>query len=67
MIYDNVKKLCEESGISIFTLETQLGIGNGTIGRWKDSKPLAETLKKVADYFHVSMEDLMKETYPGDA
>lgn len=62
MIYDNVKKLCEERGINISVLETTLKIGNGTIGRWKKSKPLAETLKKVADYFGVTIEELMSDS-----
>ena len=58
--YLKVKELCESQGISIFNLEYELEIGNGTIGRWKNLKkdgsfpsPAIPTLKKIAHFFNV--------------
>lgn len=58
--YLKVKELCETEGISISNLESELEIGNGTIGRWKKIKkdgsfpsPAIPTLKKIADFFNV--------------
>lgn len=61
MIYDNVKALCEERNLTIQKLEEQAKLANGTIGKWKDSKPMAESIKKVAEVLGVSMEEVMKE------
>ena len=59
LIFENIKKLCNEHGTSIFALEKTLGIGNGVISRWKESSPRVETLKLVADYFGVTVDDLL--------
>ena len=62
MYYENVKRLCDERGLSIYDLEKDADIGNGTIGRWKDSKnkPSVVTLQKIADFFGVSIEVLVR-------
>ena len=60
MIYENVKELCDKKNISIRSLETKAGIGNGTIGRWKKSKPNLETLQKVADELGVTTSRLIR-------
>jgi len=58
-IYDNVKERAEKAGKTIAKLEKEAGIANGTISGWKEGKPYAESLKKVADILGCSMEDLM--------
>lgn len=59
MIYENVVRLCMENGISIHKLEKTLGLGNGVIGKWKDSFPRADALKKVADFFGVTVDSIL--------
>lgn len=59
MIYENVAQLCKRKGISIAKLEKELSIGNGTIGRWEKSSPTIDNLKKVADYFGVTVDELI--------
>ena len=59
LIYQNVLRFCEERGISLARLERETGIGNGTISRWKTSFPRVDILKKVADYFGVSVDSLL--------
>lgn len=63
MIYDNVKRLCLKNHTSIFTLEKVCGIGNGSIGKWADvdADPRIGTLKKIADYFGVTVDELIKD------
>lgn len=56
MIVEKIEILCKKRGINISKLEKECGIGNGTIARWNKSYPRTDTLKKVADYFGVSIE-----------
>ncbi len=52
-----IRRLCKENKISISKLETELGYGNGSIA--KTSNMSADRLKRIADYFDVSMEYLI--------
>ena len=60
MIVKRIKKLCEKKGISLHKLEQETGLGNGIIARWEKSSPSVENLKKVADYFGVTIDMLIK-------
>lgn len=63
MIYENVKRLCEQHHVSIFELERSCGIANGAIGKWQErtSSPRVLTLQKIANYFGVSVDELIAE------
>ena len=61
MIYEKVKKLCKQKKISIYRLEKYLNFSASTIVKWKKSIPAADKLKAVADYLHVSIEDLLED------
>lgn len=61
MLYENIKKLCEKSGINIMTLEKKAGLGNGTIGGWRTSDPCLSNVLKVADVLGVSIADLVSK------
>lgn len=63
MLYKKVADLCEEKGISIAKLEKECGLGNATIQSWRDMRdaPRFSTIKKVADYFGVTIDELMKD------
>lgn len=61
MIYDNVKSLCMKQGLTIMELERKSGLSNGTIGGWRQSKPLADSLFRVASVLNVTVEELMQE------
>ena len=63
MLFDNISRLCEEKGISIFALEKAAGLGNGTIRLWKESSPKVNNLKSVADYLGTTIDELMKEPF----
>lgn len=61
MIYEQVIRLCAERKISVAKLERETGLGNGTIGRWVKSSPSVENAKKVAKFFGVTLDELIKE------
>ena len=56
---DRIKSLANERGISLPTLEAELGFVNSTIVKWDKSTPNADKLNAVAKYFDVSMDYLM--------
>lgn len=61
LIYENIIALCKEKGISVARLEREAGLGNATVRNWEKGGPKVESLKKVADYFGVSLDELAKE------
>lgn len=61
MIFDNVQKLAKERNVTIQKVEQACGLSGGLIGKWKDNNnPKIGNLKKVADYFEVSIERLLE-------
>jgi len=60
LIYETVKAIAEKRGISLKQLEVKAGIGNGTIGKWREANPSVDTLKKVADALGVTVSTLVK-------
>lgn len=61
-LIERIKTLANKQGISLPTLESELGFGNSTIVKWSKSTPNADKLNKVAEYFGVSMDYLLKGT-----
>ena len=61
MIYENIKRLCEERGITVHRAEVEAGLPNCTIPKWVKSSPTIENLKKVADYLGVGVDYLLEE------
>lgn len=57
--YETVIALCKEKGISVTALVIELGISKSAPANWKNgSTPRAATIKKIADYFAVSPDEL---------
>jgi len=61
VLFERIKSLCEEKGISISRLEQETGLGNATVRGWRESSPSVEKLKRVADYLGVTIDDLINE------
>lgn len=61
MVFTNISKRCEERGVSVYQLEKNCDLGNGTIGKWRDVSPTVNKLKKVADYLDCTVDELLKE------
>lgn len=65
MFYDRYLAICEAHGVAPTTVLTQLKISKGTISNWKaGSEPLNKTKKQIADYFGMSVAELMGEVTP---
>lgn len=56
MLYNRVKQLCKQNGITISKLERNLKFGNGTIHNWDTSTPSIEKAKLVSAYFGISID-----------
>lgn len=61
-LVEKIKGLCEERKITFAEVERKIGISNGQIRRWDNVSPKSDSLKKVADYFDVSMDYLLGRT-----
>lgn len=60
MLLERIKALCVGESITLAELEKRTNISNGTIGRWDKSVPRVDKLLKVADYFSVSLDYLVR-------
>lgn len=61
--YERLETLRKEKGLSQAKLEKELGFSNGSISKWKKSKPTYERLQKIADYFGVSTRYLLGDDF----
>lgn len=62
LTFDRIKNLAKKQGLSINLLEEKLGYSRNTIYNLKSSKPSAERLQEIADYFNVSTDYLLGRT-----
>lgn len=59
-VKEKVLMMCKEYNIRPAALEKRAGIPNATIRRWTDeTTSTGETLAKIADFFHVSVDWLL--------
>ena len=63
IIVNNIRTLAATRGTNIAAIERELGIGNGTIGKWAKAakSPPYETLYKIATHFGVTVAELTGE------
>lgn len=58
-IYERIRDLAQQHKISLAELERSLQFSNGIISTWKFSNPSIDKVKKVANYFNVSIDYLL--------
>ena len=56
---ERIKTLCYRKEISIRQLERETGLADRTIGRWDTNMPSIDRVKKVAEYFGVTVDYLL--------
>jgi transcriptional regulator with XRE-family HTH domain len=63
MLGQRLKQLRASKSINQIQLAQELGVNQGTVGKWETDtrKPDVETLKRLADYFDVTMDYLLGE------
>ena len=61
MFADNLKQLRKEKGMTQTQFASEFNIATGTIAMWETGKrtPDTDTLKKIANYFDVSIDYLL--------
>lgn len=64
MFYDKYRQLCDSVGKSPSAVAVEIGISKGTVSTWKNlgRTPQTAQLRKIADYFSVSLDYLLDET-----
>ena len=62
VLFNNIKSLCDKKGISISDLEKSCGFGQGAIYKWQKVSPTLGNLQKVAGYFKVTINKLVKKS-----
>lgn len=60
MLFNKIKQLCEEKGISIYRLEKEVGLSKGAISKWGESEPAASKLYAVAKLLGTTVEKLLE-------
>lgn len=61
MLIKNIRRLCTERGISIRQLERSVGLSNGIVASWEVKAPSVLKVKAVADYFGVTVDELLAD------
>lgn len=59
-VYDTIKGICKEKGISVMELEQRANIGNRTVGNWERCSPRLVTLEKVAAALNMPVTNLIE-------
>lgn len=62
-MYKKFQKLLDKKGITAFKVHKDTGIASSTLSDWKNgkSKPKADKLKLLADYFNVDINYFLEE------
>lgn len=60
-MYKIFQDLCARKGITVYRISKDIGIATSTFSDWKNGKstPKQDKLKKIADYFGVTVDYLM--------
>lgn len=61
MLADKIRALCESRGKAVGAVEAACGLSIGAISKWNVSSPTVKNLKAVADYFGVTVDELLRE------
>lgn len=64
-MYSKIKALCKKHNISVSELESKLEFSRGSICKWDVNTPSITKVKAVADYFDVTIDELMEDVKDG--
>lgn len=60
MFWTQYQLLCQRAGKSPNGVAKEIGLSSGTVTFWKNGKiPKSDTLKKIANYFGVTVDELL--------
>lgn len=55
----SIRELCKKNSIAISQLEGDLNFGAGLISRWTKNSPSLDKIVDIANYFHVSLDEVV--------
>ncbi len=59
LIYDRIKQLCKDNGVTVTGTEAALGFARGSLCKIDKNKPSIEKVSKLADYLHTTSNYIM--------
>ena len=59
VIYNKIKSICKEKGVSVSSVEKRAGLSSGAISKWNESSPTIENLQAVANVLKVNVNKLI--------
>lgn len=59
LIYDRIKMLCKQKGVTVTGTEAALGFARGSLCKIDKNSPSADKVRKLSDFLGVSTEYLM--------
>lgn len=59
-LLERIQKLLSEKGVSIKQAERESGLSNATIRKWETQNPSLDSIIKLANYLHVSVDYLAR-------
>jgi transcriptional regulator with XRE-family HTH domain len=60
--FELIKELAKKQGLSLAQLNDKAGLGKNSIYHWRTKTPSTDSLQKVADVLHVSVDYLLGNT-----
>lgn len=61
LIYDRIKEICKEKGISVTSVEGKAKLANGAISKWNNSMPRVDKLVAAADVLGVTIDEILRK------
>lgn len=58
-LYSIIKELCKKHNVSVSELESELDFSRGSLCKWDVNVPSVVKVKAVADYFGISVDQLL--------
>lgn len=62
-IVDKIDELCKKHGTTINSLEKELGLGHGSIPKWRNVSPRCVNVLAVANKFNVTTDSLIRDDW----
>jgi transcriptional regulator with XRE-family HTH domain len=59
-LYNDIKEMCKQKGVTINKLEKDLGFARSSIIKFDTNSPSIEKISKIADYLKVSIDSLLQ-------
>lgn len=59
LLVKSIKNICKKNNVTVSELENKLGFSPALISRWNKTNPSIDRIIDIADYFHVSLDEIV--------